>query len=186
MPESTPHAADPVGVLDSGLGGLSVLRALRHRLPEEDFLYCADCGNAPWGDKPAAWVVERCDRIAQFLVSVHGVKALVLACNTATAAAADHLRTWMYVLINPNSYNALPADLQAILTEGCKEMQDYEHELFLAEEAELLGMLEDAGMTVIEVDQNEFKEVLQSGVMPILTEKEVETLERIKAVDPNA
>ena len=49
-----------------------------------------------------------------------------------------------------------------------------------------LGMLEDAGMTVIEVDQNEFKEVLQSGVMPILTEKEVETLERIKAVDPNA
>lgn len=99
---------------------------------------------------------------------------------------SDHLRTWMYVLINPNSYNALPADLQAILTEGCKEMQDYEHELFLAEEAELLGMLEDAGMTVIEVDQNEFKEVLQSGVMPILTEKEVETLERIKAVDPNA
>ena len=97
MPESTPRAADPVGVLDSGLGGLSVLRALRHRLPQEDFLYCADCGNAPWGDKPAAWVEARCDRIAQFLVSVHGVKALVLACNTATAAAADHLRTWMPV-----------------------------------------------------------------------------------------
>ncbi len=93
----TPSAADPVGVLDSGLGGLSVLRALRHRLPQEDFLYCADCGNAPWGDKPADWVKTRCDRIAQFLVAVHGVKALVLACNTATAAAADHLRTWMPV-----------------------------------------------------------------------------------------
>lgn len=85
----------PVGVLDSGLGGLSVLRALRQRLPHEDFLYCADCGNAPWGDKSVQWVTERCDEIAHFLVSVHGVKALVLACNTATAAAADHLRTWM-------------------------------------------------------------------------------------------
>ena len=85
----------PVGVLDSGLGGLSVLRALRQRLPHEDFLYCADCGNAPWGDKSVQWVTERCDEIAHFLVSVHGVKALVLACNTATAAAADHLRTWV-------------------------------------------------------------------------------------------
>lgn len=75
----------PVGVLDSGLGGLSVLRALRQRLPHEDFLYCADCGNAPWGDKSVQWVTERCDEIAHFLVSVHGVKALVLACNTATA-----------------------------------------------------------------------------------------------------
>ena len=44
----------PVGVLDSGLGGLSVLRALRQRLPHEDFLYCADCGNAPWGGQVGA------------------------------------------------------------------------------------------------------------------------------------
>lgn len=87
----------PVGVLDSGLGGLSVLRALRKRLPHEDFLYCADCGNAPWGDKTPQWVTARCDEIARFLVEIHGVKALVLACNTATAAAADHLRTWMPV-----------------------------------------------------------------------------------------
>lgn len=87
----------PVGVLDSGLGGLSVLRALRRRLAHEDFLYCADCGNAPWGDKPQEWVEKRCDQIAHFLVSVHGVKALVLACNTATALAADHLRSWMPV-----------------------------------------------------------------------------------------
>ncbi len=87
----------PVGVLDSGLGGLSVLRALRQRLPHEDFLYCADCGNAPWGDKSAQWVTARCDDIARFLVEIHSVKALVLACNTATAAAADHLRTWMPV-----------------------------------------------------------------------------------------
>lgn len=99
---------------------------------------------------------------------------------------SDHLITWMYVLINPDSYNALPEDLQAILTEGCKEMQSYEHELFLAEEADLLSVLEECGMTVIEVDKDEFKETLQSGVIPLLSEKEKETLERIQALDPAA
>lgn len=87
----------PIGVLDSGLGGLSVMKALRARLPHEDFLYCADCGNAPWGDRSPQWVMKRCDAIADFLSAVHGVKALVLACNTATAAAADHLRGWLSI-----------------------------------------------------------------------------------------
>lgn len=84
----------PVGVLDSGLGGLSVLRALRQDLPAENFIYCADSGNAPWGDKTGQWVRNRCDTIAHWFLDVHHVKMLVLACNTATAAAADHLREW--------------------------------------------------------------------------------------------
>lgn len=84
----------PVGVLDSGLGGLSVLRALRQELPAENFIYCADSGNAPWGDKTGQWVRNRCDTIAHWFLDVHHVKMLVLACNTATAAAADHLREW--------------------------------------------------------------------------------------------
>ena len=84
-------AAAPVGVLDSGLGGLSVLRALRATLPHEDFLYCADCAHAPWGDRPADFVLERCRAICGFMIE-RGVKAVVLACNTATALAADALR----------------------------------------------------------------------------------------------
>ncbi len=86
-----PCAHDPVGVLDSGLGGLSVLKALMAELPCERFLYCADCAHTPWGDKSEAFVVERTRAISRFLID-RGAKAVVLACNTATAAAADILR----------------------------------------------------------------------------------------------
>lgn len=81
----------PVGVLDSGLGGLSVLKALTRALPQTPFIYCADSGNAPWGDKSEAFIVERCRAICGFLIE-RGARAIVLACNTATAAAADQLR----------------------------------------------------------------------------------------------
>lgn len=81
----------PVGVLDSGLGGLSVLKSLTRTLPQTPFIYCADSGNAPWGDKSEAFIVERCREICGFLIE-KGARAIVLACNTATAAAADQLR----------------------------------------------------------------------------------------------
>lgn len=84
-------ADDPIGVLDSGLGGLSVLKALRRELPGERFVYCADCAHAPWGDKSEAYVVERTRAIVRFLLE-NKAKAVVLACNTATAAAADVIR----------------------------------------------------------------------------------------------
>ena len=83
-------------MLDSGLGGLSVLRALTQALPMEDFLYCADCGNAPWGDKPQDFIVSRAEAICSFLLA-HKAKAIVLACNTATAVAADVLREHLSV-----------------------------------------------------------------------------------------
>lgn len=85
-------ALRPVGVLDSGLGGLSVLSALRRHLPDENFVYCADSGNAPWGEKSPEFIIERCRDICRYLIEVHGAKCIVLACNTATAFAADVLR----------------------------------------------------------------------------------------------
>ena len=82
----------PIGVLDSGLGGLSVLSSLRQTLPLEDFVYCADCGNAPWGDKTSEFIIDRCRDICRYLIETHHAKCIVLACNTATALAADVLR----------------------------------------------------------------------------------------------
>jgi glutamate racemase len=82
---------DPIGVFDSGVGGLSVLRALRQELPHEHFLYVGDSGSAPYGDRSAEFVAERAITITEFLVR-HGAKAVVVACNTATAAAAESLR----------------------------------------------------------------------------------------------
>lgn len=88
---SAPRVDGPIGVFDSGVGGLSVLRHIRALLPHEDLLYLADCGHAPYGDKPPDWIRERSIALAGWLVG-RGAKAIVIACNTATAAAAGALR----------------------------------------------------------------------------------------------
>ncbi|MEO7548817.1 MAG: glutamate racemase [Ramlibacter sp.] len=82
----------PVGVFDSGIGGLSILQALRAALPQEDFIYFSDAGHAPYGERDEAFVAQRSLAITQELVAQHGIKALVVACNTATAAAVQLLR----------------------------------------------------------------------------------------------
>ena len=81
----------PIGVFDSGLGGLTVLAALRARLPGEDFIYFADTHFLPYGEKPEAFIQARGKAIALALVE-QGAKAIVVACNTATAAAVDTIR----------------------------------------------------------------------------------------------
>lgn len=82
----------PIGVFDSGVGGLSVLRALRAELPHERYVYFADSGHAPYGERGDAFVIARSLAIAEGLVQDHHIKALVVACNTATAAAIHALR----------------------------------------------------------------------------------------------
>ena len=82
----------PVGVFDSGVGGLSILQALRSELPHEDFVYIADSGHAPYGERDDSYVIARSRAITRHLRSQHAIKALVVACNTATAAAIDILR----------------------------------------------------------------------------------------------
>jgi glutamate racemase len=74
----------PIGIFDSGLGGLSVLRAVRAQLPHESLLYVADSLHAPYGSRDNAFISERTLAISQWLVA-QGAKALVVACNTATA-----------------------------------------------------------------------------------------------------
>lgn len=81
----------PVGVFDSGVGGLSILSGIHALLPEENLQYVADSAHAPYGTKSEAFIRERCDTIMQFLLRL-GVKAVVVACNTATAAAIAQLR----------------------------------------------------------------------------------------------
>jgi glutamate racemase len=81
----------PIGVFDSGVGGLSVLREIRQLLPSETLLYVADSGHVPYGEKTPEYIRERCVLITEHLLA-QGAKALVLACNTATAAAAAELR----------------------------------------------------------------------------------------------
>lgn len=87
-----PSPAPAIGLFDSGLGGLSVLRAMRQHLPEAPLLYVADSAHAPYGERSEAFIIDRSLRIAQFLLE-QGAQVLVVACNTATAAAVREIRT---------------------------------------------------------------------------------------------
>jgi glutamate racemase len=80
-----------IGVFDSGVGGLSVLRAVRARLPQASLVYVADSGYAPYGERDQAFITARCHHIAGFLRQ-REVDCIIVACNTATAIAVNSLR----------------------------------------------------------------------------------------------
>ena len=90
-PEIVSAPAAGVGVFDSGVGGLTVLSAMRRRLPHTRLLYAADSAYAPYGERDASYVIERSKHLAQFLQS-QGAQVIVVACNTATALAIAELR----------------------------------------------------------------------------------------------
>jgi glutamate racemase len=94
-PASLPAAAAAhpvrIGIFDSGVGGLSVMQAIRARLPHAELLYAADTAYAPYGDRSEESLCDRSERIARFLCD-QGAQMIVVACNTATAAAVAALR----------------------------------------------------------------------------------------------
>ncbi len=100
MPEAA-QIKPPIGVFDSGVGGLSILKALRAELPYESFIYVADSGFAPYGERDQGFVLARARVITRQLLKQPelAIQALVIACNTATAAAIQLLR---------QDYTALP------------------------------------------------------------------------------
>ncbi|MEJ2611977.1 MAG: glutamate racemase [Candidatus Thiodiazotropha sp.] len=81
----------PIGIFDSGIGGLSVLEHIRKLLPLENLIYVSDRGHLPYGNKHYDYILKRSQTISEFLLGQE-VKAIVIACNTATAVAVGHLR----------------------------------------------------------------------------------------------
>jgi glutamate racemase len=101
MSRSEVHGAKkygPIGVFDSGVGGLSVLRDMRRLLPNQDVLYAADTAFCPYGTRPANEILERTLTIAHALYE-RGVALLVVACNTACAVALNELRSQLPIPI---------------------------------------------------------------------------------------
>ena len=82
----------PIGIFDSGVGGLSVLKKIYTILPNESLVYVADSINAPYGPKNNSFILDRSITIIDFLVANHKIKLLVIACNTATASTISKLR----------------------------------------------------------------------------------------------
>jgi glutamate racemase len=127
----------PIGVFDSGIGGLTVLRALAARLPGEDFLYLGDTARLPYGTKTAA-TVERYALQAIEVLLRRGVKAVVVACNTASSAAlpglmAAHPLLPIIGVIEPGAAAAVAATrsghIAVIATEGTVRGGAYQREI---------------------------------------------------------
>ena len=93
-----------IGVFDSGIGGATVLTELVKVLPNEDYIYYSDSKNNPYGDKTQKEIIEICDNIVQFFIQKN-CKAIVIACNTASAEAVTYLRkkykTIPFIVIEP-------------------------------------------------------------------------------------
>jgi glutamate racemase len=85
------HTNSPIGVFDSGVGGISVLRAIREQMPEESVIYFGDQGHVPYGPRSMEQIQTFSEAITRFLLE-QGAKIIVVACNTASAAALSHLR----------------------------------------------------------------------------------------------
>lgn len=81
----------PIGIFDSGVGGLTILSEIKEILPNENYIYVADQAYIPYGNKTKKQLVKRCEKIVQFLLN-KGVKIIVIACNTATVKTIDSLR----------------------------------------------------------------------------------------------
>ena len=87
--KQTPNA--PIGVFDSGLGGLTVLKSLKKILPNESFIYFGDTAHVPYGTKSAEMVTLYSQQIMDFFLK-YGTKAVIIACNTASAVSFQHLK----------------------------------------------------------------------------------------------
>jgi glutamate racemase len=128
----------PIGIFDSGLGGLTVLRELRRRLPREHFIYFGDTANVPYGSKSKQTVTLFSLAIARFLEQEKHAKAIVVACNTASAQALNALKKHCHIpvfsVIEPGAERAIQATHNghiAILgTEGTVRSKAYEKALY--------------------------------------------------------
>jgi glutamate racemase len=104
----------PIGIFDSGVGGLTIMHSLMNFLPNETFIYLADSKNAPYGEKSRDKIIELSVKNTQFLLS-HNCKLIIVACNTATGIAIDYLR---------DTFNKIPfVGLEPAIKPACLKTQ---------------------------------------------------------------
>jgi len=176
----------PLGVFDSGVGGLSVLRAIRQQLPSETFLYFGDQVHVPYGPRPLEEVKNFSEAITRFLLGL-GAKLIVVACNTASAAALHSLRqifptvpfVGMEPAIKPAAENthtgvvgvlATPATFQGALYASVVERFAGDVTLLQNTCPGLVQQIEQGGL-----DGSETRAILESALHPML-DKGIDTV----------
>lgn len=138
----------PVGVFDSGVGGISVLRHLVRELPHEDFIFFGDSANAPYGEKTPAQVLDLSEAIVRRLLG-RGAKAIVIACNTATSVAGKEVRArypelpiiGMEPALKPAVLAHNPGKVLVMATPNTVKLEKYRHLLAQwGEEADVVSV----------------------------------------------
>lgn len=168
----------PIGVFDSGVGGLSILEKIQQILPGEDLLYVADSAHAPYGSKGSAYIQERCREIMAFFQS-RDVKAVVLACNTATAAAVAWLRATypipiigMEPAVKPAAAQSRSGVIGVLATAGTIESDKFLRlKSQFTDSVEIItvachGLVE--GIEAPEPDREHLRDLLASYISPLL------------------
>ena len=192
MPRSAPWAhsrqvnSAPLGIFDSGVGGLTVVRAVQELLPAEDILYLGDTARLPYGSKSPETIRHFADEDVRFLIS-KGVKAVVVACNTATAHALPQLlqqyRVPIIGVIEPGVEAALEdqnaARIGIIATNGTIRSHAYQHALALRRTGLLIhGQATPLLVPFVEenwIDHPATREVLKTYLKPLI-ERGIDTL----------
>jgi glutamate racemase len=175
----------PIGIFDSGVGGLTVLSRICDLMPKESIIYVADSYNAPYGELPKNEIIKRSEIITDFLLS-KGAKLIVVACNTATAAAIDFLRekydvpfVGMEPAVKPASLLTKSGNIGVLATKGTlmgklfKEKHETYGVYFNIHYTEGKGLVELAEQNMTE--SLEAEELLNSYLQPMIR-KEVDQL----------
>ncbi len=184
--DSAPVNQAPLGIFDSGVGGLTVVRAVQELLPAEDILYLGDTARLPYGSKSPETIRQFADEDVRFLIS-KGVKAIVVACNTATAHALPQLlqqyRIPIIGVIEPGVDAALASPdaerIGIIATRGTIRSHAYQHALALRRTGLIIhGQATPLLVPFIEenwLDHPALREVLETYLKPLI-DKGIDTL----------
>lgn len=169
-----------IGVFDSGLGGLSVLKHLKQQLDHESFVYVADSANAPYGNKLESFIYQRCLNISGFLVEKE-VSLIVIACNTATAVAVERLRDVINIPIvaiepalKPASFKTQSGKIGVLATASTLNSQPYNK--LVTNFANKIVCFEQAAHGLVEqveagwLDGEETESLLNRYLQPMLQE----------------
>ena len=179
-------AGSPIGIFDSGVGGLSVLRAIREQMPKESIIYFGDQGHIPYGPRPMEQIRSFSEAITNFLLQ-HNAKIIVVACNTASAAALKYLRdkfpniqfVGMEPAVKPAAEHtqtgkvgilATPATFQGALYASVVERFANGVELLQNTCPGLVQQIEQGNL-----DGEETRKILEDALLPML-EKNIDTV----------
>lgn len=175
----------PIGILDSGVGGLSVWKELVKELPNESVIYFADSNNCPYGPRSKEEIIKLVSNVVEFLIS-KDCKAIVVACNTATAAAIDFLRfnydipfIGMEPAVKPAALNSKTKSIAVLATEGTFNGKLYlETSERFAKDVDVNIKVGDKLVEIVEnglINTEETKKHLSEIVKPLI-EKDIDHL----------